>query len=87
MATKSFISAQDLACTYYNRLLDAGLPEVYAAMAAKNFEKERKSLRQSWPSLPRGNASNLVDFGFEWSASSEGFEFWEAIWEDSRVSL
>jgi len=52
---------------YYWSLIDTGLPEVYARMAAPNYI-------WTWHS-----ASGSLGMGFVWENTPEGHSFWEAI--------
>jgi hypothetical protein len=65
---------------YRKALIDKGLPEVYAHMAAVNFDH---ALSSTYPPIRRC-LSMLVGGYFFWELTPEGEFFWNAIYKEAQ---
>lgn len=67
---------------YRFSLEDAGVPEVYAFMAAKNLAVRLSGGTQA---RSQDSAWELIIYGFLWSATTEGSDFWRSIYENCKA--
>jgi len=60
---------------FYHKCVKAGLPEVYAEMAAKNYERDY---------CAQETDSNLLWYNFTWEATEEGHDFWSTVTQEMQ---
>lgn len=60
---------------YRAALINKGVPEVYAEMAAQELNEEGLYWRYTY------TAAELLDAGFYWGHSELGHDFWQAVFK------